>query len=378
MKKFVGTWLLLLLTLMIIGCNNSSNKRQISANESRTGNSPVETSLNKLEANLDKAKVVIINPQNIIWLETNDSSLLYDISNISHLNGRMLIQSRVFWKLFSSDGTYVGEVTRKGDAPEDFLWMGNIWNNDSLVFLYDYQLNKIQKYNRDGMYCGYDTIRRGTDYDTNPEEVYITKTDGVFYINQYLGCEPYAHLFCHAEDIYSEPKAIGSRRRKNGHTFYNRVYIDDPNHRLLYWEHINDTLYTVNRQDIKPLYIFDYGKYSVPKAITSDKSVVNRFLALNEIEYNNYAYPMRYFQVHNGKIYFIVAKRKQAYIGCIDEEKNKVAFTEFKSPANINLTPQLFFNIHGDSILLSIIDEDSPESNPGLLVFPVSELNYPE
>lgn len=331
-----------------------------------------------LTADLDKAKVVVMNPDDIIWLKTNDSSVIYDISNLSHIGDRMLIQSRSLWKIFTEDGKYAGEVAHKGDAPEDFLWIGNIWNDDSLVYLYDSDLNKIQKYNNEGRYLGYDTVSRDTEnFDAHPGEVYITETDGVFYVNSFFGMPPFNKMFSHAPDINTLPKAIEGRRRENGHTFYNRVYIDNPNHRLLHWEHIKDTLFAVTTDEVYPLYIFDYGKNTVPAEITGKQEVVERFLALHELGDNDYAYPMRFFQMYDGLIYFVVPKRKQCYIGCIDENKNEVAYTEFKTPENMKLLPQMFFKIDGDDILLSVIDENSPESNPGLLRFPVSELNKP-
>lgn len=361
MQRLIYISLLVGLTYAVVGCSNSGEKIRL------------------LKADLDQAKVVTIDPENITWLETNDSSLLYDISNIAHLGGRMLIQSRTLWKIFSNDGSFVGEVTHKGEGPDNFLWMGNIWNDDSLVYMYDFSLNKIQKYDSDGRYHGYDTIKRGDaeDFDTHPIEAYITRNDGVFYVNQFLGTEPFNYVFCHASDIHSVPKPIRSRRHENGHTFYNRIFIDNDNHRLLYWEHIKDTLFTVTTDGVEPLYVFDYGENKVPKEVTDKRQVVDRFLALHEMGENEYAYPMRYFQMHDGKIYFFVAKHKQGYIGCIDEKKDGLAFTEFRTPEGMHLLPQLFFNIHGDDILLSVINEDKPEENPGLLRFPISELNKP-
>lgn len=361
MKKLIQINLSLLLVLPIISCMRSERQTQI------------------LDANLDNAKVVTIESENIIWLETSDSSVIYDISNISNIDGNMLVQSRTLWKIFSDEGKYLGEVAHKGDAPEDFLWMGNIWNDDSLVYMYDANLNKIQKYDNLGRYHGYDTIKHGPagDFDLQPEEAYITKNDGVFYVNTFMGMPPFNKMFCHASDINSEPKVIEGRRRENGNTFYNRIYVDNPNHRLLYWEHIKDTLFAVNVDSVYPLFVFNYGKNAVPSEIAGNQSVVQRFMSLHDLGDNEYAYPMRYFQMHDGKIYFIVSKSKQGYIGCIDEPKNEVAFTEFKSPEGMRLLPQMFFKIVGDDILLSVIDENQPEANPGLLKFPISELNKP-
>lgn len=352
----------IILALATVGCHQSK-----------------DISSTVLKATLDDAKVVMMNPDDIIWLETNDSSTIYDISNLNLLDGRMLIQSRSLWKIFTADGQFVGEVAHKGEAPEDFTWIGNIWNDDSLAYLYDFQINKIQKYDSDGNYHGYDTINRGPADNINikPDEVYFTKEDGVFYVNTFMGVPPFNYVFSHASDINTEPKAIEPRKHQNGHTFWNRVFVDDNNHRLLYWEHIKDTLFSVNTDGVYPLYVFDYGKNTVPKEITDKGEVVDRYMDLQNIGDNDYAYPMRYFQMHDDKIYFLVPKSKQGYIGCIDEDKKKVAFTEFRTPQGMHLLPQLFFKIEGDSILLSVIDEDKPESNPGLLKFPISGLQKP-
>lgn len=332
-----------------------------------------------LIADLDKAKVITMNPKDIIWLETNDSSLIYDISGLFWMKDRMVIQSRSSLKSFYHDGRFYGDVAKKGDAPEDFTWIGNTWKDDSLVYLFDGQIRKIQKYDDRGNYHGYDTITFGPreDYNTQPCEAYFTKDDGVFYVNTFFGCPPFSYIFCHADSPTVAPKAIESKCRENGHTFWNRVFIDNDNHRLLYWEHVKDTLFTVDQEGVYPTYIFDYGKNKVPQEIAGKPYVTDRLMDLHELGENDYAYPMRYFQMHKGKIYFVVPKNKQGYIGCIDEKKKEVAFTEFRSPEELDLLPQIFFLIEGDDILLSVIDEGQPESNPGLLRIPISEIKKP-
>lgn len=376
--KFIYLIPLFLSATIIAGCHKKTNNTPQSIK-----NEPQQVEEVKggqiLKADLDKAKIVSINPKDIVWLETNDSSAIYDISNLFWMKDRMLIQSRSLFKAFTHDGAFAGEVAHLGDAPEDYTWIGNIWKDDSLVYLYDYQINKIQKYDSYGNYHGYDTVKRGPsdDYNAQPGEVYITKNDGVFYVNTFMGVPPFSYIFSHAENPDTTPKAIESKRRENGHTFWNRIFVDDDNHRLLYWEPVKDTLFTVDRSGVYPSLIFDYGKNKVPQEIAGKSEVVDRLMDLQALGDNEYAYPMRHFQMHDGKIYFVVPKGKHGYIGCIDEKKNEVAFTEFKSPEDMTLLPQLFFVIEGDDILLSVIDENQPEANPGLLRFPIAKLKKP-
>lgn len=57
----------------------------------------------------------------IVLLETNDSSLLYDICGLYELDNKYFIWSRSMIKVFDKSGKYLYPVSRKGQGPMNIL-----------------------------------------------------------------------------------------------------------------------------------------------------------------------------------------------------------------------------------------------------------------
>ena len=329
------------------------------------------------EVDLDNPEVVIINPDSIVWLETSDSSLIYDVSNIERLGETLIVQSRHFVKRFGIDGSFKGNMAKKGDSPADFIYFGNMWVADSVYHLYDATTHLTKKYLEDGTYIGYDTLNYTPTQFFEPEEIYDAGEMGVFYLNRFMGVAPYRTLFSYSPDHATEPIAVAGRERCDGITTYNRVFVDSAARRLLYWEPVRDTLFVADASGVRPLMKIDFGKHSVPAEITEPNGTYERFSALEKLGMNDYAYPMRFFQVADGKIYFFVPAGRNGYICCLDEATGKGKATRFAPPEGSSLLPQLFYKIEGNRVMLSVIDEKKPEDNPGLFMFPLSAIAVP-
>lgn len=326
---------------------------------------------------LDNPAIVTINPDSIVWLETSDSSLIYDISNLERIGETMIVQSRNLVKRFGADGSYKGNMTQRGDAPGEFIYFGNMWVADTVFHLYDATTHHSLKFLEDGTYLGYDTLAYIPTQDFEPEEIHDAGDMGVFYLNKFMGVPPFRTLLSHAADYASKPMPVEGRERTDGITMYNRVFVDSAARRLLYWEPVRDTLFVADASGMSPLLKIDFGKHSVPAEITAPNSTYDRFAALEKIGMNEYAYPMRFFQVANGRIYFFVPAGRNGYICCLDESKGKGVATRFAPPEGSTLLPQLFYKIEGDRVMLSVIDESNAEANPGLFMFPLSAIAVP-
>lgn len=353
----------LILVAVILGLLSSCDKK--------TADGDMKT----IAVNLDDADNVIIDEQNIVWLETNDSSLMYDISNLLPMDERYVVHSRSSVKIFDKGGRYLGEMTRKGQGPSEFLWLGNVWTDDSVFYLADKEIRKIQKYNKEGKYIGFEPF--GKEFYSfsgeaffKPEELYRGKTGNAYYVNTFLGSGDNAYAVAYSKNG-SEPVLLHGLKRRDGNTFYNRVAVDPNEDRALYWDHVKDTVFLCTPDTVRPYIYLDYGKYAVPHEVAAMKDSFRRIRELERMkeedgDENEYAYVNRYFQFHDGDIYYLVAKGENIYIVRIDEKKEKAYPVKISSPTGTSIEPQLFFKIDGADFLVSVMDKSNPENNPGL------------
>ena len=93
---------------------------------------------------LEDADKIVIDEDSVIWLETKDESLLYDITNLCPMNdGSFVIQSRgSIFKLFDKKGKFRRTMATKGQGPGEFNWVRryNIlylrWNAQRVIQLW--------------------------------------------------------------------------------------------------------------------------------------------------------------------------------------------------------------------------------------------------
>ena len=331
---------------------------------------------------LEDADKIVIDEDSVIWLETKDESLLYDITNLCPMNdGSFVIQSRgSIFKLFDKKGKFRRTMATKGQGPGEFNWVGNVWSEDTIFYIYDGMLNELFSYGLNSGYIGYDTIVtpqeeiKGWCPRVEPEEVhYRPDGKGVYYMNRYLGNKPYRQRFAYSKDIHSMPDTIPGRVRVDGQTFWNNMSLVGNGERALYWEALRDTLFIVTPDTVAPHYILDYVEHALPQEVTAINNPAYRYMAVKD-EVEKYVLFNRYFQAYDGWIYYVTSLEKHGYIVGINEGTDTAKVWEFVTPEGRKLLPQLFFKINGDKCMLSVIDEEKPESNPGLFVFPMSKL----
>lgn len=335
-------------------------------------------SVTAIPADLDNAKVLSISPEKILWLETSDSSVLYDLSNVNFLGeDRMVVQSRSFINLYDTAGNFVKVMAKKGDSPADYNWLsGCMWTDDSVFYLVDCNMKRVQKYNRNAEYLGCDSIPDRENHFGQLEDIYATDKGGIFYINSYIGgCEPHPS-FSYSPDKDIPPHYIPGRRRIDGLTMYNRGAVIPGKEQVVYWEPLQDTVFSVTKEGVEPWFVMDYGKYDLPPEMKELPDVYDRFKMAEELGEKEVVSYMRYFQPHDKYLYFIVSMVKNLYIGCVDPERGKVAMTQILD-SDSRLLAQPFFKLHDGKAYISVIDEQETEKNPGLFVVPIDSLAKP-
>lgn len=82
----------------------------------------------------------------VVELETNDSSLIYDIENMVVADNKLFIKSRDLLKFFNaSDGKFLGNLASIGEGPGEYLFVNRLWNTDDTIHIFDSMSKKNQQ-----------------------------------------------------------------------------------------------------------------------------------------------------------------------------------------------------------------------------------------
>ena len=208
-----------------------------------------------------------------IPLETNDSVLISVITQISYENEKILIKdtdgSQNNCYLFDKNGNFCCKIGRRGQGPDDYLFMNNVFIHDNLIFLN--VMNKILIYNFNGYLVEkinfrlYDSISENRWYDAINYILPLKKDTFIMDIVLDYGYYPKAVLF---ETYQSNVKMINEypnyvRLDKHpgvSHCEIGIMYRYKEDVRI--YKVINDTIFTVGQNmEMKDAFIFELGKY---------------------------------------------------------------------------------------------------------------------
>lgn len=121
--------------------------------------------LEVIPVQVENATELDISQARLIPLETNESSLLYDINSLDILNGNYIIQSRKKVLIFDSIGNFLHKVGSIGQGPKEYTSLSSFFIKDSELYFHDSNIQKIRVYNPQGDY-----LRSITLPPKNPED----------------------------------------------------------------------------------------------------------------------------------------------------------------------------------------------------------------
>lgn len=329
------------------------------------------SALQNIHIDLTNVREITIEENNIVFLETNDSSLLYDIGSVIKLEEKYFIYSRNVVRVFDRNGNYLSDLSTKGEAPNEYLNIGNIYEENKNVFLYDVGLNKLLAFNIDGQ-CTF--IKKVTRKQEQPLPVNLFPLNKEKYlsINSYAGEHCQVPVLSIWDKELTNQETIGGRYLNSGMRLADICYIDN-SQRILYWEPIKDTLFTVTDQRLQPLYSINFGEHGLPTSI-SRQDVYDRIIAMGKKENYKYATFVRYYQVYNDYLFFTCVWQERTYLCRYNEKSKKTDVYSFYSKDN-KFSAKLFYKIQGDNIILEVKDNTDEEKNHSLFIFPIKELD---
>lgn len=370
-----ATMLATMLTTMLVGCNKATKTHQ---------EGPAV-----IEMNIDDAKVCTITKDQLIPLETTDSSLLYDINELISTDDKWIVRSRSYIRAFDKkSGKYLHNISRKGQGPEEYLDVNQLTNSGDTLHVLDTGSRCIKDFLSDGSFVG---IRM--DYSNIKADGYISahyaveSSDGnnYFAINCYNGGYPapppqYMVISKDGEFVQHVP----GRKLYDSSFTPDRMYTDFEHGRVLAWEQLRDTLFAVSEAGVEPIYVFDFGKNRFP--LESQQKPEFYYRTKDYASPNGgapYASFLKYYQVKGDNLYFSFIvnygddesgeNKSDVYLAVVNEKTHEVKILNYESEDE-RYKQDSFFKVFDDKIAISVSDREDSEVNRYLLVLPLDSL----
>ena len=355
--------------IIILVCIASCDNRKTQLEEMST-----------ISIDIDEQKSISINEGTLIPLETNDSSLIYKITNLEKIGDRFIIHSRNLLKAFdATTGNYLGNLVNKGQGPGEVTSINQIWLEDTTVMVFDFNGKKLLSISPNG-----DLLKEMTPFlsEVKDKEEYSTpihlmpSVDGQGYIalNSYTdGSTDHNPTASFYDGNLKFVRNIQGREMKDSGFINNRLSKDKENDRLLMWEPLKDTLFAVTKEQIRPIYAFDFGKNAFPAEYQNLDGLFDRYRKFKENPEPHYASLLQYFQKWNNYVFFIFTTSDlKNHIAVFNTDSHDSSVFNI-ADGNGKYSLDTFMKIFGNNMIIALTDNETEENNVSLLKLPVEK-----
>lgn len=308
----------------------------------------------------------------IVNLETSDSSLIYDICSFNVVRDTFVIHSRNFVRMFSKTGKFLGDVSQTGQGPNEYTRVSNIFFENNLVGVFESNKNTVKWFNLSGELSASKEIEVG-DENIRPCHLYPS-VNGYVALNSYGGESADRKTLCFLNKELNQGISIEGRSLRTGFSTYDDIFIDRSG-KVLYWEMLCDTLFTVDNDTLILSLVVDFGEYSIPKDIAG-KDVYERINYVNESgkSGSKFAGMARYYQRIDNMIYFSCISPENKILLCQYNEKEGTTRLFTVDFDNSEYDASSFFLIRDNVVYWEMHDKKDSTLNPSLFIFDINRL----
>ena len=323
----------------------------------------------EISVDLSQCKNLDLDPENLILLETNDSSLIYDVGSLEKIGDRLYIYSGDFIRSFdASSGKYCGDISKHGEGPGEYTFISRFWAQGDTLHVWDSNLRKVFDYLPDGSFLGDRTPFHNGDCVKSIPSFFLESPAGGYYtINTYKGgTEPENPRYSFYDSNFNFVADLPGREMSDGSFIPDRGFSDRENNRVLVWEALKDTVFSLHPDRVEPVYAFNFGKNAFPADKQAIPDYYDRKDAYLAGEKGAWASMMRCFQVSGNYLYFsFVTNGFENYLGRVDLRNNRAETYRISDPEK-KWNQQSFIKLINDSVYIAFSDTTNVERNPAL------------
>jgi len=159
-NAFKYTGILVMVTLLVMGCGSESNTEIAQA--------PSKDEFQSYQLDMNAKGIALadlIQEIEIVRLEETEASLLSAVRQIEFFEDRMVLPSGnegdVF--VYSDKGEFIRKINRKGEGPEEYSGWNDIWLEGDILNVYTAQ-KSIKRYDLEGNFISTKTIPHGASH----------------------------------------------------------------------------------------------------------------------------------------------------------------------------------------------------------------------
>jgi hypothetical protein len=298
----------------------------------------------------------------IIPLQTTDVALLSLIQSVDIVDDRIIVfdGNNVF--VFDEKGKYLHKIGRVGHGPGEYQDITNIFIEDQNICLFDFGAQKVLIYDKNGQYISSQAL------DRNNSVTVIYPVDRHEYIakNSYRGNNNKVSSLSFWDSTFNKIRDINGLYLSSGSFDANYLYSYE--HNILYWEFLNDTIFSIQNNKIIPKYVVDFSKYAIPKSIkrTNDAQKIIEYANQSSI---NVATLVKFVQTDSSYVRFAFLQKENTvnsinYVRFDTNAQNAKTRRIIDSSKRYNIN--YFFLFHNGNIIVSLSDTENEEDNPSL------------
>lgn len=324
----------------------------------------------KLESiNIDftQSKRIDINDRTKIQeipLEVTDRSLLTHIEQVRIKNNEIFIYDAHRVIVFDMKGRFLHQVGHKGQGPGEYTNINSFFFAEDKISLFDNDIGALFNYDEKNVFVSSSkTEERMASIYPIGDGRYIGKKS---YQGDALQVASLAVLDSDLRLLFN----IDNRNLQSGIGVFDYCCAYDNN--VLYWEFLNDTIYTLKSKSIVPRFYVDFGEYKIPLQHQKNKTIPEILEYIGTVE-SDIAIGVRYIHEDLANIRFIFTFDAGIYYVRYNKQTKSTSLCNFYDPAGYQEL-EYFMSYNEGKIMLSIPCMDDSEGNPKLLLIDEAEV----
>lgn len=320
MKRFCNV-LLLLLTLSVLSCNQEKEFKE----------KPAKTYSINVNKVSDTNFFALIDTAHFVVLETNDSSIIGEIAQLS-ISDKFILTDRKTNSIlqFDKKGQHLSTHEAVGNGPGEYIRVDGIHIDQSTDNLYilDATQNKILNYTHDFKFIN----EIHTPVPFGPTAFGMLK-DGTFVFEESIGTvksDLRYRLFIQNADGETR-KFLPFEKTASVH-FSPRQTLYYVNDTLLFVPTYSNTIYNVFNDRVVPRMQFDFGSQWIDEAFVYDSNInQNPMLFIQKLAEQDFIYFLNVSE-NETFIYTDYYYKGEAYASIINKKKESNTLVKFDAP----------------------------------------------
>jgi hypothetical protein len=292
-----------------------------------------------------------------IALEVTDNSLLTYIEQIEIKNNKLFIYDAHRVIVFDTEGHFLYDINHRGNGPGEYTNINSFFFEEDKICLYDNNLQILFVYDINNIFVeSKKTTEMMASIYPIGNETYIGK-------KKYQGDNAQIPVLAVLDKDLKLSFDINNKYLTSGVGVYDYCYSYENN--ILYWEFLNDIIYTIKEAELVPKYYIDFQEFKIPEIEKKDKTIGEIINYINTST-SNYATGVRYVHEDSSNVRFIFMLDEGIYYAKYDKQTKETLLYHFYDSTKSQIL-DYFMKYNDGQIIISANSSEDIDSNPKLL-----------